>query len=80
MLLHDVAWRVEEYDRIVKRAEHQRNRGSRHADPAADQNETPLLASHRVFLNRMLGLLQQAHRATDGNDSLLFLWRALEDV
>ena len=31
---------------FAKRVEHQRDRDSKHADPAADQNQTPLLASH----------------------------------
>jgi hypothetical protein len=46
MLFDDIAGRIEKNDRIAKRIEHQRDRDSKHADPAADQNQTPMLASH----------------------------------
>jgi hypothetical protein len=53
VLLHDVARRIEEHDRIAKRVEHQRSRDGQHAEAAADQNEAPLLASHDGRLGRM---------------------------
>src|SRR6516164_5533700 len=50
MLFHDIAGRIEKNDRIAKRIEHQRNGDAQHGYPAADQNETSLLASHATGL------------------------------
>ena len=46
VLFGNVARRIEEYDGIAERVEHQRNRDRQHAEPGADQNQASLLARH----------------------------------
>ena len=48
VLLHHVGRRIEEHDGILQRAQHQHGGERQHAEAAADQNETPLLACHAL--------------------------------
>jgi hypothetical protein len=49
VVLGHVGRRIEEHDRILERAEHQRHRERKHAERGTDQREASLLAGHRWF-------------------------------